>query len=240
MKENQVEFPFMDEKRGEGKLAVVLTSGGMDSSTLLWYVKELGWTAHAVNIDYNQRHRREIKATKELSKRLLIPVEQLKFDLTQFGDSPLTNKSIDVPRQDQKKQRVTVVGYRNTFFTTMAAAYAQTIGSHDVFIAPCLEDFENYKDCRTEFYESLQKTLTLGSTEEDYQINIHTPFIKMNKAQIISLGMKLDPSGWIYKNAYTCYKGEEKHCGVCDACVERIQGFKKSNVEDPTKYEVVK
>lgn len=237
----QLEFPFMKQKyQGNGKLAVVLVSGGMDSSTLLEFVKYQGWNAHAVNIDYNQRHRREIKATKELCKKLLVPLEQLKFDLTQFGDSPLTNKSIDVPRQDEKQQRVTVVGYRNTFFTTMAAAYAQTVGSHDIFIAPCKEDFENYKDCRQDFYDSLEKTLTLGSTEEGYEIKIHTPFVEMSKDQIIKLGVELDPSGWLYKNSYTCYKGEEKHCGVCDACVERIQGFKKAGVEDPTKYEVTK
>lgn len=237
---SQIDFPFLNHVDGKGKIAVVLVSGGMDSSTLLAYIKSQNWQVHAVNIDYNQRHRKEIKATKELCNKFFIPLEQLKFDLTQFGDSPLTNKNIDVPRQDEGKQRVTVVGYRNTFFLTMAAAYAQTAGSHDIFIAPCLEDFQNYKDCRQEFYDSLEKTLSLGSTEEGYEVKIHTPFIKMNKAQIIALGMQLDETGWIYKNSWTCYNGREKHCGVCDACIERVEGFKKAGIEDPTKYEVAK
>lgn len=237
MKLKQKEFSFMTSKQGNNKPCVVLVSGGMDSSTLLWWALDNGWIPHAVNIDYNQRHKREMEATKKLCKKLKVSLKVIKFDLSQFGDSPLTNKNIKVPKQSDNKQRSTVVGYRNTFFTTIAAAYAQMIGAHDIFIAPCYEDFQNYRDCRSEFYESLQETLSLGSTEEDYNINVHRPFIKMNKAEIIMIGRSLDPSGFIYKNAYTCYNGKPKACGKCDACVERLAGFKMSQVVDPFVYE---
>ena len=217
------------------KSCVMLFSGGADSTTLLYKLISDGWDVNVLSIDYGQRHSRELECSKKICSDIELPRKVVSFKLDQFGDSPLTNKDIRVPDQTQEKQRKTVVGFRNTMFCTLAGMYAQTLGVQNIFIAPCKEDFAVYRDCRRDFFDVLEEALSLGGTQEDSHIEIHTPFIDMWKKDIVKLGVELDVP---YQDTHTCYLGREKACGKCDACVERIQSFKDNKTVDPIDYEI--
>ena len=218
------------------KKCVALLSGGMDSTTLVYKLIAEGWDVKVLSIDYGQRHSRELMCGDKIAKQLKLFRKVVKIDLTQFGDSPLTNYETNIPLQKENKQRNTVVGYRNTLFCTLAAAYAQTQNIRDLFIAPCAEDFKAYRDCRPEFYESLELSLPLGGTQEEWKVKIHTPFIRTYKRDIVALGKKLDPTLDLFLGSWSCYEGEEPSCGLCDACCERISAFKDNGIKDPIRY----
>jgi len=214
----------------------LLLSGGMDSATCLWWArKNHEGDIHAVSIDYHQRHRVELECAGRLAERAGVATHKIiELDLTAIGGSPLTDEDLDIPAARDRQQIATVVPCRNMLFVTLAAAYAETQGICDLYIAPVKDDYRSYRDCRREFYDSLEQTLRLGATQ-DASFHIHTPFVDRWKTQVIALGLKL---GVPYELTHTCYQGRRPACGRCDACAERIQAFKANGVRDPLEYEI--
>ena len=217
--------------------AVLLLSGGMDSTTLLWWMRDQGVeTIHTIAIDYGQRHRIELESSQRLSREGgALHHKVIVLDLTQIGGSPLTSDALDVPEAADQQQISTVVPYRNALFITAAAAYAETVGISDLYISPVKDDYTAYRDCRREFYDALEQSLSLGATQEDTRISIHTPFVYESKSEVIARGLELKVP---YDLTHTCYEGTQPACGRCDACTERIDAFKANNTSDLIDYAI--
>ncbi len=214
--------------------ALCLLSGGMDSTTLLYKMLEKGYQTEAISFDYGQKHRVELECAREITKRLDIPHKILEINIGQLGGTSLTDPRIKIPEQEENRQIDTVVPFRNLLFIVYSAAYASGKGIKNLFISPVLEDYQTYRDCRREFYDSLEKTLQLGAKEET-EIKIQTPFIEKTKADVIKEGMAL---GVPYELTHTCYKGLRPACGKCDACKERITALKDNQIVDPLEYQI--
>jgi 7-cyano-7-deazaguanine synthase len=216
--------------------AILLLSGGMDSTTLLWWMREQGISnIHTVSIDYGQRHRVELDASRTLSASGgAVSHKVISLDLTQIGGSPLTDKALAVPTAEDDRQISTVVPYRNMLFVTAAAAYGEQISISDLFISPVKDDSAAYRDCRREFYDALERSLSLGATH-DTTARIHTPFVDWSKADVIAEGLKLSVP---YDQTHTCYEGTRPACGRCDACCERIEAFRANETADPIPYHI--
>lgn len=214
--------------------AVLLLSGGMDSTTLLWWMKAHGISQiHTVAIDYGQRHRVELECSAELSRMAGVASHRvLHLDLGQVGGSPLTDARLLVPAAEDGQQVATVVPYRNMLFVTLAAAWAETHGLADFYLSPVKDDFAAYRDCRRGFYDALEGALSLGATHEAH-VRIHTPFVAFWKTEVVKIGLGL---GVPYAYTHTCYEGTRPACGRCDACVERLSAFRANGVEDPLQY----
>lgn len=226
------------------KKAVILLSGGMDSATVLAYAKEQGYDCHALSFRYGQRHRSELDAASRLAKQMYARHEIIDLDLSRFGGSALTDDAIDVPdyeaRSDQTAIPVTYVPARNTVFLSVALAWAEVLGAHDIFIGVNAVDYSGYPDCRPEFiqaFENMANLATREAVEGDIKLTIHTPLIDLSKAEIIQLGHKL---GVDYSQTITCYQADKdgRACGYCDACALRKQGFENAGIKDNTRYVV--
>ncbi len=226
------------------KKAVILLSGGMDSATVLAYAKEQGYDCHALSFRYGQRHRSELDAASRLAKQMYARHEIIDLDLSRFGGSALTDDAIDVPeyeaRSDQSVIPVTYVPARNTVFLSVALAWAEVLGAHDIFIGVNAVDYSGYPDCRPEFiqaFENMANLATRDAVEGDIKLTIHTPLIDLSKAEIIQLGHKL---GVDYSQTITCYQADQsgRACGHCDACALRKQGFENAGIKDNTRYAV--
>ncbi len=221
--------------------AVVLLSGGLDSSTCLAIAKSKGREAYALTVDYGQRHKREIEAAKKIAKRLGVKAHKiLKFDLTQIGGSALTDKRITVPEKRSMEEigrgiPSTYVPARNTILLGLALGYAETVDADEVYIAVNALDVSGYPDCRPEFYTAFREVARLGTKRgvEGRPIHIHTPVIHMTKADIVRLGARL---GVPFELTWSCYHGRGKACGVCDSCQLRLKGFREAGLEDPLPY----
>ncbi len=226
------------------KNAVVLLSGGLDSTTTLAIVKEAGFTAFAMTFRYGQRHEVEIDAARRIAT--LAGVAQhiiVDIDLCMFGGSALT-ANIAVPKGRAVSEMghgipVTYVPARNTIFLSFALAWAEVLKSEDVFIGVNALDYSGYPDCRPEYIEAYQRMANLATREgvEGRQsLRIHTPLIKLSKAEIITRGLSL---GVDYSITSTCYdpnaRGEA--CGACDACQLRLKGFAANGMPDPAPYQ---
>ena len=215
----------------------VLLSGGMDSATCLWQVRG-SWPGpvHTVAIDYGQRHRIELEYARKLAARTGVERhEELCLELlSALGGSPLTDGALEVPDADELRQRFTVVPFRNLLFIAACAAYAGGRGIRDLFIAAVRDDYEAYRDCRREFYDSVEETLGLGAAEEG-RYRIHTPLIDRWKASVVAEGRRLQVP---FELTHTCYAGRRPACGRCDACSERIAAFRANGVRDPLSYEI--
>lgn len=200
--------------------ALVLLSGGMDSTTLLYYVlKKLKYTkVECVGFNYEQRHKKEIKYAKKICENLSLPFNVIEVNLRQFGNSALTDK-IDVPVAEEDKQYLTVVPGRNSIFLSLVSAYASIRGLSDVFIGVNLDDFRTYNDCREDYIHHINIALTKGCGIR----GVYAPFVNMSKVDIVKLGLELDVP---YELTWTCYLGEEEPCMKCDACIERLEAFK--------------
>ena len=210
--------------------AVVLLSGGMDSSTLLYYAKTQHDEIHALSFDYGQRHKKELNAAKAIAKLLNVPIKILQLPVEIFKrGGPLVDTTIDVPKQEEDKQALTVVPFRNSFFLLFAAAYARQIDAKYVYIGACGDDQRSYPDCRPHFFEAFQQMINA----QDEDIIIKYPFVYKSKKEIVQLGTEL---GVPWELTWTCYRGEEEACGECDACVERLLAFKEANLNDPLPY----
>jgi len=223
--------------------AVVLLSGGLDSAVILRLCRSEGFTAHALTIDYGQRHRQELDAARRLAKAMQI--EQhivLGVDLTQWGGSALTgNQAVPTGRDPSDMGEdipVTYVPGRNTIFLSLAMAWAETLGSGDVFIGAHVLDYSGYPDCRPEYFgafEQMANLATKAGVERVSRFSIHTPLIGMTKAQIVRTGVRLHVP---FELTSSCYQPapDMAACGVCDSCILRQRAFREAGVEDPIRY----
>jgi len=211
----------------------LLLSGGMDSATCLWWARRrCPGAIHAISFDYGQRHRVELDLAARLAARADAVHGVLELDLTAIGGSPLTDPGLPVPLASEGRQTATVVPFRNLLFVSMAAAHIEKLGIEDLYIAPVRDDYSSYRDCRREFYDSLEQTLRLGSGQER-DIRLHTPFVDMWKREVVALGLEL---GVPYELTHTCYTGQRPACAKCDACTERLAAFGANGARDPLEY----
>jgi len=219
------------------KKALVLFSGGLDSTTMLAMVKSNGYEITALTINYNQRHVSEIEFSKKSLTQLQIN-KQIIFDLdlSKIGGSALTD-NIPVPIDSNDNIPTTYVPARNTIFLSLASSFAERLNISDIFIGANIIDYSGYPDCRPEFIKSFEKTINLGTKlgVEGSHFRIHTPLITMTKAEIIKKGHSL---GVDYSLTLSCYNPTDGGlaCGKCDSCKFRKDGFKNAGLSDPTKY----
>ncbi len=218
--------------------AVILLSGGLDSTTTLAMAKEQGLECYALNFDYGQRHRAELSAAKRVAELLGVKEYRvIKFDLSAIGGSALTDSSIDVPGQLTEGIPVTYVPARNTIFLSLALAWAEVLQAGDIFIGVNAVDYSGYPDCRPEYINAFENLANLATKAgvEGKCVHIRTPLIDLSKAEIIQVGLKL---GVDYVQTVSCYSAdnEGKACGICDACRFRAAGFKEAGIKDPTRY----
>ncbi len=225
------------------KKAIVLLSGGLDSTTVLAIAKNLKFETYALSFEYGQRHEIELESARKIAINFNVKEHKIaKIDLRIFGGSALTD-NIEVPKNSfcEKEIPITYVPARNTIFLSYALAYAEIIGAFDIFIGVNAIDYSNYPDCRPEFinsFESLANFATAIGVKNDKKFKIHAPLIQMSKKEIIETGISL---GVDYSNTHSCYdpiitQKEVHSCGKCDSCLLRIEGFRSAKTEDPIKY----
>lgn len=223
------ELEILLEEKKDTK-AVVLLSGGMDSTTLLYYCLTIHKYVHVVIIDYNQRHKKEIEHAKRIVSEINVPFTQVNIQFPKYEGSPLVDSETSVPNQLDNKQGITVVPLRNSFFLLHACAVATSINATDVYLGAVEDDQLSYPDCRPEYFKAFQNMLQ----SQESSIIINYPFVQLNKTKIIALGQKLNVPWYL---TWTCYNGREKACGTCDACKERLIAFEQNNLTDPINYE---
>ena len=221
------------------KKAIILLSGGLDSATTLAIAKKLGFDCYALSFNYKQRHMSELNAAKNVAKKLKLTEHKIiEIDLTQIGGSALTDSKIDVPNSPSKGIPITYVPARNTMFLSYALAWAEVIGSSDIFIGVNAVDYSGYPDCRPEYIEAYEKLAALATKAgvEGIGFKIHAPLIKLSKSEIIKEGLAL---GVDFSQTVSCYQANDMGfaCGLCDSCMFRKEGFDSAGVSDPTKYQ---
>lgn len=220
--------------------AVVVHSGGMDSTTLLYQVLHKGYETFALTFDYGQRHKKEIQYAENICKELGISwrLADLSAISPLLSGSALTSPDIKVPEGHyaDENMKLTVVPNRNAIMLAIAVGYAVSIKAEAVFVGVHAGDHPIYPDCRPEFIKSFNRTAQLGTEGHAVKrFRINAPFLYMKKKDIVSVGMKL---GVPYEKTWSCYKGGERHCGKCGTCVERKEAFKLAKIADPTpEYE---
>ncbi len=224
--------------------AVILSSGGLDSTTVLAMARERGFALYSITFDYGQRHRFELGAAERIAGAMGVECRVLvKFDLRSFGGSALTDR-IDVPK-DTPHERIgeqipiTYVPARNTVFLSLALGWAETLGAYDIFIGVNALDYSGYPDCRPEFIEAFERTANLATragVEGRGRFRVHTPLIRMTKSEIIREGTRL---GVDFGLTHSCYdpSADGVACGRCDACLLRRRGFEQAGLPDPIAYQ---
>ncbi|MCZ6468906.1 MAG: 7-cyano-7-deazaguanine synthase QueC [Candidatus Dadabacteria bacterium] len=219
--------------------AVIIASGGIDSSTLLYKMVNEGFEVYALTFIYGQRHLKEINSANRISESLNIAHKVVNISAMKelLLGSALTDSNVEVPEVPETAEhfetlKVTIVPNRNAIFLSIAIGYAVSIGANHVFFGAHFSDRGVYPDCRKEFVEAFQNSERLA-TDND-KLVIDAPFVDIEKSEIIKLGVEL---GVPFKHTWTCYKGGERHCGVCSSCRERKRAFVESGVQDPTEYE---
>ena len=220
--------------------AVILLSGGLDSTTVLSIAKSQGYDCYALSFDYGQKQRSELESSISIAKKSnVIEHRIMKISLSDIGGSALTDQSIDVPKySDSDEIPITYVPARNTIFLSFALAWAEVVDCQTIFIGVNALDYSGYPDCRPEFIEAFENMANLATKQsvEGDRIQIKTPLISMTKAEIIKKGLGL---GVDYSETTSCYDANTlgEACGECDACVLRKIGFENANVKDPTRYQ---
>lgn len=228
---------------GDGRPAVVLLSGGLDSATALAIAQRAGYRPYALSFRYGQRHAVELSAAEAIARRAGVARHVvIDIDLRQFGGSALT-ADIDVPKHERAEEidagiPVTYVPARNTIFLSLALAWAETLSCGDIFIGVNALDYSGYPDCRPEFiaaFQALANTATKAAVEGTQRMTIHAPLIHWTKAEIIRQGTAL---GVDYALTTSCYDPTPSGlaCGHCDSCLLRRKGFADANLPDPTRY----
>jgi 7-cyano-7-deazaguanine synthase len=220
------------------KKAVILVSGGLDSTTALAIARSEGYDCYTMSFDYGQRHRVELFAAERTAKAMgAIAHKVINLDLRSIGGSALTDDSIAVPEHETAGIPVTYVPARNTVFLSIALGWAEVLGAEDIFIGVNAVDFSGYPDCRPEYIAAFEKMANLATRAgaEGGQLKIRTPLIDLTKADIVQLGLKL---GVDYSLTVSCYQANDKGeaCGKCDSCRLRKMGFEQAGVPDPTLY----
>lgn len=220
--------------------AVILLSGGLDSTTVLAIAKSQGYDCYALSFDYGQKQRSELDSSISIAKKSnVIEHRIMKISLSDIGGSALTDQSIDVPKYSESDEiPITYVPARNTIFLSFALAWAEVVDCQTIFIGVNALDYSGYPDCRPEFIEAFENMANLATKQsvEGDRIQIKTPLISMSKAEIIKKGLGL---GVDYSETTSCYDANTlgEACGECDACVLRKIGFENANVQDPTRYQ---
>lgn len=223
--------------------AVCLLSGGIDSSTCLGVARREGFECYALSFDYGQRHRIELQAAARVAEffgareHRIIPV-----DLRAFGSSALTADDLAVPKHRSAAEMtqgipVTYVPARNTIFLAFALAWAEVLECSDIFIGVNAIDYSGYPDCRPEFIEAFERLANLATKSgvEGSRMRIHTPLIKLSKAEIVRLGAS---AGLDFALTHSCYDPDQggRPCGQCDSCLLRLKGFQEAGLRDPLRY----
>ena len=220
--------------------AVILLSGGLDSSTVLYLAKSEGYSCYALSFDYQQRHRRELEAARTIATSAEVAAHQVvNFDLTLWGGSALTDDRVDLPQHRDLAAMsasipVTYVPARNTIFLSFALAYAEAISASRVYIGVNALDYSGYPDCRPDYIDAMRSVFRLGTKQgrEGDPIEIITPLIALKKTEIIQLGDRL---GVPWAQTWSCYSGERVPCGTCDSCRLRLAAFEELGRVDPGK-----
>jgi len=229
----------MNEKNNKPR-AVVLVSGGLDSTTALAIAKDQGYQCFALSFDYGQRSVSELEAAKRVADSFdVVEHKIIQLGLGDIGGSALTEADIDVPKDGVQANSipVTYVPARNTVFLSLALGWAEVIGAQDIFIGVNAVDYSGYPDCRPEFIQQFEKLAAVATKAgvEGTAWHIHTPLIELSKADIIRRGITL---GVDFSQTVSCYDAdtEGRACGVCDSCRLRADGFASANIPDPTIY----
>lgn len=225
------------ENQGDGRPAVVLLSGGLDSATVLAIARDAGYRCFAMSFDYGQRHRFELDAARKVAKSQGVPRHiVIPLDMRPIGGSALTD-NLAVPKdRDETADEIpiTYVPARNTVFLSLALGWAEVLGARDLFIGVTAVDYSGYPDCRPEFiaaFENLANVATKAGVEGT-RFRVHAPLIDLNKAEIIQRGVAL---GLDYGLTHSCYDPAEngQPCGHCDSCQLRAKGFAEAGISDP-------
>jgi 7-cyano-7-deazaguanine synthase len=220
------------------KKAVVLVSGGLDSTTVLAMAKAQGYECYTMSFDYGQRHRAELHAAEITAKTLGSTLHKvIKLDLGSIGGSALTDASIDIPEEETGGIPITYVPARNTVFLSIALGWAEVLGALDIFIGVNSVDYSGYPDCRPDYivaYEVMANLATRRGVEGE-KLRIQTPLMTLSKAEIVLKGATL---GVDYSQTVSCYQATDDGlaCGKCDSCRLRKQGFLQAGLTDPTRY----
>jgi 7-cyano-7-deazaguanine synthase len=226
-----------------GEKAIVLLSGGLDSTTVLAIAQSQGYNVYALSFDYGQSHRIELEAAARIADRAgVVQHRVVRVDLQLFGGSALTD-DIAVPKARSLQEigtgvPSTYVPARNTVFLALALAWAEVVGASDIFIGVNALDYSGYPDCRPEFiqaFETMANLATKAGTEDGIRVRIRTPLIAMTKSEIIDAGLAL---GVDYSLTTSCYdpSAAGTPCGQCDACLLRLKGFAEAGRTDPLRY----
>ncbi|MEW9698558.1 7-cyano-7-deazaguanine synthase QueC [Paenibacillus sp. SI8] len=235
-----------NEHIAQTKKAVIILSGGLDSTTCMGIARDEGYELYPLSFDYGQRHRIEIENAKQVAEHYGVSQRHkiIKLDfLRDFGGSALTDDSIDVPNvingsadsNAEAEIPVTYVPGRNLLFLSIATSYAEVTGSQAIYIGVNALDYSGYPDCRPEFIHKVEEVIALATKVgvEGKGITIETPLIDWTKARIIQEGLKL---GVPYELTTSCYNGEAEACGQCDSCRLRLKGFEEAGSKDPIAY----
>jgi 7-cyano-7-deazaguanine synthase len=236
----------MTASQGSGPRAVVLLSGGLDSTTTLAIAQSQGFSCYALSFRYGQRHLAELKCAERIASAMGVLEHVIAdIDLRRFGGSALTS-DLAVPKGRDVAEMghgipVTYVPARNTVFLSFALAWAEVLKASDIFIGVNALDYSGYPDCRPEYieaYERMANLATKAGVEGTTKVRIHTPLIALTKAQIVNEGRRL---GVNYALTSTCYDPDEagRACGRCDACQLRLKGFAENGLSDPAPYVAV-
>ncbi len=244
----------MVKKMKKNKNVVVLLSGGLDSSTLAYFAKAKSNPYYknrvfSLTFDYGQRHKKELDSAFKISKKIKAAEHKIiKFDLTLWGGSSLTDKNIKIPKNRKlflkAKEKLTngsipntYVPARNTIFLSFALAYAEAVKAEEIYIGVNSIDYSGYVDCRPEFIKKYQELVKLATVSgvSGKSTKIKTPLINLTKAGIVRLGERL---GVDWESTWSCYLGQQFACGICDSCQLRLKGFALAGVKDPIKYKI--
>ncbi|MBA2649240.1 MAG: 7-cyano-7-deazaguanine synthase QueC [Legionella sp.] len=221
--------------------AVILFSGGLDSTTVLGLAKSQGFDCYPISFSYGQRHGAELEASKHIAATFKVAKHKIIYlPNDMFGNSALTDEGIEVPEFSSNNVNsipVTYVPARNTIFLSIALGYAESIGAQDIFLGISYIDYSNYPDCRPEYIKAFEILANLATKDgvEGKKMSIHSPLLYLSKAKTIQLGIQ---HGVDYSMTVSCYKATStgQACGNCDSCTYRRKGFIEAGIIDPTRY----